>query len=265
MNTASSFYDASKEDASDYAGRKIRESWENSPFIRVISDGEHFRSDRSFVIRAQIPFITPSQQAFLAENPGMYLPRGYSLTAASDGIGTKVVLADTLRRYHEIARDLVAMSADDLARWGGLPLVYSNVVDYNNLKSAEQTRAYAELFQGLAAVAGEQGIVLITGESAGLGACVGSPNPNAVFPFNWSGTMNGLKHSKLAITGADVRAGDIIVALRQGGFRSNGISRVRAAFEKHYGPDYYQDAPREEIEAALTSSVVYARAIAEVN
>lgn len=78
--------------------------------------------------------------------------------------------------------------------------------------------------------------------------------------------MNGLQHEKLTITGQEVQAGDIIVALKQNGFRSNGISKVRAAFAMRYGPSlYYREAPREELEQALTPSVVYARALSELN
>lgn len=77
--------------------------------------------------------------------------------------------------------------------------------------------------------------------------------------------MNGLQHEKLTITGKEVQAGDIIIALRQDGFRSNGISKVRSAFEKHYGPNYYTDTPRAELEQALAPSVVYSRALSELN
>jgi phosphoribosylformylglycinamidine cyclo-ligase len=262
MNT--SFYDASKEDASAFAGRVCRESWKNSRFVKVESSGKHFRSGRSYVLK-NIPFLTAEHRAFLKGNPGMFFPKGYSFVSGSDGVGTKVVLADAMQYYRSIARDLVAMSADDIARFGGLPLVYANVVDYNNLGGHNEKMAYAKLFEGLAEVASEQDVVLLTGESAGLGMCVGSPNPNATFPFNWSGTMNGIQHENLTITGKDVRAGDIIVALKQDGFRSNGISKVRAAFDSHYGPNYYSEAPEEDLEAALAPSVVYARAISELN
>jgi phosphoribosylformylglycinamidine cyclo-ligase len=77
--------------------------------------------------------------------------------------------------------------------------------------------------------------------------------------------MNGLQHEKLTITGQEIRAGDIIIALKQNGFRSNGISKVRSAFEKHYGPNYYTEAPRGELEQALAPSAVYARALSELN
>jgi phosphoribosylaminoimidazole (AIR) synthetase len=67
-----------------------------------------------------------------------------------------------------MARNLIAMSADDVAAGGDLPLVYMNVIDYKQLESPEQKLAYAKLFEGLAVVAKEQDFVLLTGESAGL-------------------------------------------------------------------------------------------------
>lgn len=67
------FYDASKEGASEFAGRVCRESWENSPFVNVGSSGEHFRAGRSYTFK-DIPFLTEEQKAFLERNPGMYLP-----------------------------------------------------------------------------------------------------------------------------------------------------------------------------------------------
>lgn len=96
-----------------------------------------------------------------------------------------------------------------------MPLVYSNVLDYSRLKTEAQKTAYAQLFAGLAAAAKENKFVILTGESAGLSQCVGSSNHDALFPFNWSGTMNGISHSKLQINGQKIKAGDYIVALEQ--------------------------------------------------
>ena len=93
--------------------------------------------------------------------------------------------------------------------------MYSNVLDYSRLKTDGQKTAYAQLFEGLAAAAKENDFVILTGESAGLSQCVGSSNPDALFPFNWSGTMNGVSHSKLQINGQKIKAGDYIVALEQ--------------------------------------------------
>ena len=107
------------------------------------------------------------------------------------------------------------MAFDDIVRHGGVVLGHANVADVSSASSEAQKAAYKELFIGLGEVATEQCIAILNGETAQLGLCVGSPNPNAVFPFNWSGTAFGLSHEKLAITGKEVATGDYIVALKQ--------------------------------------------------
>lgn len=113
-----------------------------------------------------------------------------------------------------MARNLIAMSADDIARYGGLALVYANVIDYSQLDD-DNAMAYRELMLGLGDICREQGIVLLTGESAKLSQFVGSENPKALFPFNWSGVLHGLYHENMMITGEEVAEGDYIIALEQ--------------------------------------------------
>lgn len=57
--------------------------------------------------------------------------------------------------------------------------------------------------------------------------------------------------------------GNVVVALAQGGFRSNGISAVRRAFEAKYGPNWYREAPKAELEDAFQASEIYSRAVGE--
>jgi len=57
--------------------------------------------------------------------------------------------------------------------------------------------------------------------------------------------------------------GNVVVALEQGGFRSNGISAVRRAFEAKYGLDWLCEAPRSELENAFQASEIYSRAVGE--
>ena len=72
-----------------------------------------------------------------------------------------------LSGFRSMARNLIAMSADDIAREGGLPLVYSNVIDYSQLIE-ENAPAFRELMLGLGDVMSEQDLVLLNGESASL-------------------------------------------------------------------------------------------------
>lgn len=95
---------------------------------------------------------------------GIFLPKGYTETLCADGIGTKVEMANAsynlvnqiggkwegihLSGFRNMARNLIAMSADDIVRHGGIPLVYSNVIDYSKLDD-ENAIAYRELMLGL--------------------------------------------------------------------------------------------------------------------
>lgn len=241
------FYDQAKDVAWEYAGRVCRESFWNSPFINILSQWEHFRSERTFRL-----------------NLDLLPPWDIETSLSADGIGTKVVLADTIGQYKTMAADLLAMALDDVARFGWLPLVHTNVIDVRSMDSEKQQKAFMDLMSGLAWVAKKQDIILLQWETATLWGCIWSPNPDANLAFNWSGTVMGISNQKLRIS-QDIKDGDYIVALKQDGFRSNGISKVRKAFELKYGPDWYKEAPREEIEAALTPSVPYARAISQAN
>lgn len=240
-----SFYDEKKDDAGHFAGKVCVDSRKNSPFVEVLWDWKHFRDDRDF------KFIN--------------LPEWYVLNLWSDGIGTKVVLADVLEQYGSMAADLLAMWLDDTARNGWLPLVFTNVLDVNSIKTPQQFEAFKQLLTWLATLAKQQEVVVISWETASLGQCVSSPNDQATMPFNWSWAVLWVSHPKLKINPSNVKDGDYIVALKQEGFRSNGISKVRWAFEKQYGPNRYTDAPREQVAAALAPSVPYARAISEAN
>lgn len=164
-----------------------------------------------------------------------------------------------------MARNLIAMSADDIARHGGISLVYSNVIDYSKLTDDEAI-AYQELMLGLGDVLREQGIVLLTGESAGLRQFVGSENPNAFFPFNWSGVMYGLYHDKLKITGEEVEEGDYIVVLEQPGIGSNGVTKAREAFSIIYGKDWWTNPDAlKDIEEVAEPCIVYSNLITDAN
>lgn len=239
------FYDERKDESGSFAWKICVDSWENSSFVKVKWEGKHFRDDRDF------DFVN--------------LPQWYSLNLWSDGIGTKVVLADTIQEYRTMASDLLAMWLDDTVRSWWLPLVFTNVFDVNSLKTNEESKAFQQLLEWLAIIAKQQEIIIISWETAWLGECVGSPNPNANLKFNRSWSVLWASHPNHKINTNNVKAWDYIVALKQDWFRSNGISKVRWAFEKKYWSDWYTTASRDEVAQALTPSIPYARAISEAN
>ena len=290
----SQFYDASKNEASDAAGKVCVDSFWNSDFVRVdlLKAGDfNFRDPRGFTYTDKLPFVAEVKARlatalardwalFEEVTGGLWLPKWYKETMVTDSIGTKVELANALYNlvskiewkhgrhisgFRQMARNLIAMSADDIARYGWLPLVYANVIDYSKLTD-ENATAYMELMLGLWDILKELGIVLFWGESAAMRQFVGSENPKAFFPFNWSGAMQWLYHDKLNLTGENVAEGDYIVVLGQWGVRSNGLTKMREALALWHGEEWWDnEAALGDVEEALTPSVVYARLIAEAN
>lgn len=234
---------------SAFAGKICRESFGNSPFVRVIDYSEgSYRGPRAYVY----------------EN----LPDGCVMDGAPDGIGTKVVISDAAGMLKVSARDFVAMTASDLMRFGGLSLVLFNILDVSSLgEEGDQVNvACRELIAGLGVVATEQKFVIHRGETAELSACVSSDNPNGLVKYNWGAVMLGVYHPDRMILGDTLKSGQIVVALREYGFRSNGISNVRAAFKMHFGDDWFRNPEAQEsICQAAEPSVLYNRFLQDMN
>ncbi|MDP2650367.1 MAG: AIR synthase-related protein [bacterium] len=223
------------------AGAVCKKSYANSPFVEVLdlSEGQ-FRGPRPFRLKG--------------------LPDGYILEVSSDGLGTKGILIDAAKSYRTAGFDLFAMVASDITRYGGVPLVLTNVLDLVEVGTLidEHNRAYRELLLGLGEAAKECRGVILKGETAQMGPAVGSDIPNSPTRFNWSANMFGAYHPDKMVTGNTVAAGDAVIALRERGFRCNGISSVRAAFRKKFGEKWWEhpDAT-EHLKEAAAPSVLY--------
>lgn len=241
---------------SQLAGKVCQSTYHNSPYVQVhdYSRG-HFRGPRTFSLRG--------------------LPEGCTLSGAPDGIGTKVIVYDAARSHRRAARCLIAMTAGDISRDGGLPLVFFNVLDAKTLgKSGEgasererQTnQAFREVIVGLGEVCSEEGYVALKGETAELGVCVSSENPGGLAQFNWAGFMLGVFHERLLITGENLKPGQLAMVLREYGLRSNGISTARAALRIRYGERWYDEPEAEShVKAAALPSVLYDRFLCYLN
>ena len=229
---------------SQLAGQVCRESYMNSPYVRVtdLSRGA-FRGPRGFSFQR--------------------LPDGYMVAGATDGVGTKVVLIDAAGQYFNAPSDVFAMTGMDLTRYGGLPLVFMNILDVRSLgeKGSTTFDNCCQIMRGLGELARQYGYVLLTGETAELGLCVGSENPDASVMFNWGGAMIGVYHPDKMILGDSLAPGQVIIALADT-FRSNGISSVRKALKQRFGDEWWKSeepGARDAIERCATPSVQYDR------
>ncbi|MCF7911657.1 MAG: phosphoribosylformylglycinamidine cyclo-ligase [Candidatus Cloacimonetes bacterium] len=181
---------------------------------------------------------------------------GVRLGITSDGIGTKVELAERTGIYNTLGYDLVAMVVDDLAANGFEAANLSNIldVDYLDAEIVEQ------LMQGLAAAADFSGISVPGGEIAELGSRIGGWGNG--MHFNWCSTATGILPDELAepIAGQDVMPGDKVISLAGRGFRSNGFSLLRKVLSARFGENWHEEKYEDECtwgEKLLTPCLIY--------
>lgn len=154
----------------------------------------------------------------------------------SDGIGTKIEVAERLGKYDTLGFDLVAMVVDDLSSIGLEPTSISNILDVNRL----QQSIINTLMQGLAAACDTANVSITGGEIAELGSRVSGYGHQ--MNFNWAATAIGALPPQLkkTIEGTQLKSGQVVVALQSNGFRSNGFSLLRQLMQKHLGKNWHQ-------------------------
>lgn len=143
------------------------------------------------------------------------------LAISTDGVGTKILVAQTLGRYDTIGIDCVAMNANDVLCVGARPLA---MVDYIAVERAEP-RLLREIMQGLCEGARRALISIPGGEIAQVREML-HPTPDGR-GFDLVGTCVGTVHPRRVLTGAGVRAGDHVIGLRSSGIHSNGLTLAR--------------------------------------
>lgn len=226
---------------SKFAGSVCKNSYKNSPFVTVHDlSGGQFRGPRPFTLKN--------------------LPKGYFIEASTDGIGTKGILIDAAKTHHLAAYDIIAMTASDITRYGGVPLIFLNVFDTTSIGNSGDAvrKTYKSAIEGLGKVAKQEKIVILKGETAQMGNAIGSEITDSRTKLNWSGMMLGAYHKSKMITGKSLAPGQVIIALKENGFRCNGISSIRGALRKKYGKEWWKNPKaKSSIKLAAVPSVLY--------
>jgi phosphoribosylformylglycinamidine cyclo-ligase len=149
------------------------------------------------------------------------------LATSTDGVGTKVAIAQALDKHDTIGFDLVGMVVDDLVVCGAEPLF---MTDYIATGKVVPERV-AAIVAGIAEACVEAGCALIGGETA--------EHPGLMAPdeYDVAGATTGVVEAD-DLLGADrVRAGDVVVAMASSGLHSNGYSLVRHVLLDRAGRD----------------------------
>ena len=154
----------------------------------------------------------------------------YRLALATDGVGSKLMIANELQRYDGVGIDCVAMNVNDLLCVGAEPIAF---VDYIAVPRTD-TKTHAILGKSLAEACNRARVTLAGGETATL--------PGIVTELDLSGTALGWFPKGGAITGARIQNGDIMIGLPSSGVHSNGYTLVRAIVERS-GNSLFEKCP----------------------
>ncbi len=139
------------------------------------------------------------------------------LISGTDGVGTKLVLAQLLDRHETVGQDLVAMCVNDILASGAEPLFFLDYVAIGHIE-AEQM---AKIVKGVADGCKLAGCALVGGEMA--------EHPGVMRPddYDMAGFAVGVVDRPKMINPENVKAGDVIIGLPSTGVHSNGYSLVR--------------------------------------
>lgn len=142
------------------------------------------------------------------------------LVSATDGVGTKLLLAKLLDKYSTIGIDLVAMCVNDVVVSGAEPLLFLDYIACGQLN----VETLHELIKGIAKGCRMSGCALIGGETAEL------PGMYTRDKFDLAGFCVGMVSRTKIIDGRTCRRGDKVLGLASNGVHSNGFSLIRKVF-----------------------------------
>jgi phosphoribosylformylglycinamidine cyclo-ligase len=145
---------------------------------------------------------------------------GIGLAICTDGVGSKSIIAQMMRRYDTIGIDCVAMNVNDVLCVGARPI---SLVDYIAVEDDDADMLGA-IAIGLATGAKQAGVSISGGEI--------SPLKDVMRGFDLVGTAVGIVPLDRIVTGRDLAPGDVIIGLESSGIHSNGLTLARYVFFK---------------------------------
>lgn len=179
-----------------------------------------------------------------------------TLVSGTDGVGTKLKLAFLLDKHDTVGIDCVAMCVNDIACAGGEPLFFLDYIACGK----NFPEKIAEIVSGVAEGCKQAGAALIGGETAEM------PGFYPVDEYDLAGFAVGVVDEKNLITGAGLKAGDVLIGMASSGVHSNGFSLVRKVFDMtEEGLNTYYDVLGKTLgEALIVPTKIYVKALKSV-
>ena len=153
------------------------------------------------------------------------------IVSCTDGVGTKIDLANKFKKFNTIGIDLVAMCINDLIVQGAKPLFFLDYIAVGKLNYKKTKKILKGIFKGCKISNCE----LIGGETAEM------PGVYSGEKFDLAGFSVGIVSKKKILGKNKVKTGDIILAIPSSGIHSNGFSLVRSIIKKNKIPHHLKN------------------------
>lgn len=142
------------------------------------------------------------------------------LVSSTDGVGTKLLIAQKFKKHGTIGIDLVAMNVNDILCVGAQPLFFLDYIACGKLNPS----VLKSVVKGIVEGCRQSGMSLIGGETAEM------PDMYRPDEYDLAGFAVGIVEKKRILDGRAIKAGDILIGFPSTGFHSNGYSLVRKVF-----------------------------------
>ena len=222
--------------------------------VNIEAGYEGVRLMKDHVARTMIPGVVSDIGGF----GGLFAPDLAGMTepvlvSGTDGVGTKIRIAQLMDKHDTVGIDCVAMCVNDIICCGAKPLFF---LDYIAIGKNEPEKV-ATLVSGVAEGCVQAGCALIGGETAE------HPGMMPAEDYDLAGFSVGIVDKPKVVDRSTMKAGDVILALPSSGIHSNGYSLVRKVFNvEHANLNLYCEELGQTLgEALLTPTVIYVKPV----
>jgi phosphoribosylformylglycinamidine cyclo-ligase len=184
------------------------------------------------------------------------ISRDNLLATHTDGVGTKVMIANLMKKYDTVGIDCVAMNVNDIICVGATPISFVDYIAANK----NDKKIFKKIVEGLAKGAIKADVPIVGGETAIMPDLIAGKG----FNFDLAGMVVGLISKKQMILGNLIKSGDVIIGAKSTGLHSNGYTLARKVLLSKY-------SIRDKIKgvgvlgnALLTPTEIYVKPVLEM-
>ena len=154
------------------------------------------------------------------------IPGNKLLATHTDGVGTKIMIANMMKKYDTIGIDCIAMNVNDIICIGATPISFVDYIAANKNNQA----IFKKVVKGLAKGAKDATVPIIGGETAIMPDLFSGKG----FAMDLAGTVVGILSKKDMVVGKSIKTGDVIIGVKSSGLHSNGYTLARNVLLSKY-------------------------------